>query len=249
LGFITDLFGLIKRNTIVFKERINEGDDIVSFVFTPEKKLKWIPGQHAGFFIGGNQTAENTMRPFNIASTPDEGVVRIATRIAKNPSDYKKYLMNLKPGDKMIMSGPKGSFYTRDINTPVLFIAGGVGIAPLRALLRNYSQKRAYAPKNVKLIYSSDSGEFVFKDELDAIKAANKFITIVFSFIFIHFPDNCQKPAITAFLHALFFSPSECPFSLISLAVDHFAIKDFSILLRPKASMTYDCRAQNIKSL
>jgi ferredoxin-NADP reductase len=178
MGFIKDLLGLFQKNTILFKEKIIENDNAVSFLFTAENSLKWLPGQHAGFTIPKADAAGKPTKPFSIASTPDEGVIRLTTKVPENPSAYKRHLMSLTPGDSIIMSGPIGNFYVEDTSKPILFIAGGIGITPYRALLKNYDKNKATAPSSIKLLYIDSSPEFTFKDELDALHETNDFFFI-----------------------------------------------------------------------
>ncbi len=39
------------------------------------------------------------------------------------------------PGTQVAVAGPAGSFYLRDIKRPVLFLAGGTGLAPFLSML------------------------------------------------------------------------------------------------------------------
>ena len=40
---------------------------------------------------------------------------------------------NLKPGDKVMISGPYGEFYAKDTDREMCFIGGGAGMAPMRS--------------------------------------------------------------------------------------------------------------------
>jgi ferredoxin-NADP reductase len=178
MGFIKDLLGLFQKNTILFEEKIIENEGVVSFLFTPVGNLTWLPGQHAGFTIPKANAAGKPTKPFSIASTPDEGVIRVTTKVPENPSAYKRYLMSLNPGDSIIMSGPIGNFYVEDTSKSILFIAGGIGITPYRALLKNYDKNKTSTLPNFKLLYINSSSEFTYKNELDALQEANDFISI-----------------------------------------------------------------------
>jgi len=91
----------------------------------------------------------DTVRAYSMANYPDEGdrimlTVRIATPPFKpkpavgfmdvNPGIASSYIFTLKPGDKVVMSGPYGDFHPiTDSKNEMMWIGGGAGMAPLRA--------------------------------------------------------------------------------------------------------------------
>ncbi|MBD5198730.1 MAG: NADH:ubiquinone reductase (Na(+)-transporting) subunit F [Bacteroidales bacterium] len=92
---------------------------------------------------------ETTVRAYSMANYPEEGdrimlTVRIATPPFKPkpevgfqdvpPGIASSYIFTLKPGDKVIMSGPYGDFHPIfDSKNEMMWIGGGAGMAPLRA--------------------------------------------------------------------------------------------------------------------
>ena len=92
---------------------------------------------------------EPTIRAYSMANYPAEGdrimlTVRIATPPFKPkpqvgfqdvmPGIASSYIFTLKPGDKVIMSGPYGDFHPIfDSKREMMWIGGGAGMAPLRA--------------------------------------------------------------------------------------------------------------------
>ncbi len=91
----------------------------------------------------------DTIRAYSMANYPAEGdvfmlTVRIATPPFKpdrsgfmevNPGIASSYIFSLKPGDKVIMSGPYGDFHPHfDTKREMIWVGGGAGMAPLRAL-------------------------------------------------------------------------------------------------------------------
>ncbi len=93
--------------------------------------------------------AETTVRAYSMANYPDEGDrIMLTVRIATPPFKPKpevgfqdvpagiasSYIFTLKPGDKVIMSGPYGDFHPIfDSKNEMMWIGGGAGMAPLRA--------------------------------------------------------------------------------------------------------------------
>lgn len=92
---------------------------------------------------------EETVRAYSMANYPEEGdrimlTVRIATPPFKpkpevgfmdvSPGIASSYIFSLKPGDKVLMSGPYGDFHPIvDSTDEMIWVGGGAGMAPLRA--------------------------------------------------------------------------------------------------------------------
>jgi CDP-4-dehydro-6-deoxyglucose reductase, E3 len=93
----------------------------------------------AGQFISFNLTppgGERLMiRPYSIASPPNESdrITLVFNRVQGGRGST--YLFNLREGDTVVFEGPQGSFYLRERMRNVLFVATGTGIAPIRSML------------------------------------------------------------------------------------------------------------------
>lgn len=102
-----------------------------------------------GLFDLKASNKETTVRAYSMANYPDEGdrimlTVRIATPPMKPkpqsgfmdvpPGIASSYIFTLKPGDKVLMSGPYGDFHPIvDSKKEMMWIGGGAGMAPLRS--------------------------------------------------------------------------------------------------------------------
>ncbi|MCR5697090.1 MAG: NADH:ubiquinone reductase (Na(+)-transporting) subunit F [Marinilabiliaceae bacterium] len=112
---------------------------------------------------------EPTIRAYSMANYPDEGDiitlnVRIATPPFKpkdqqkpdannfmevNPGIASSYIFNLKPGDKVIMSGPYGEFRPQyGTGREMIWVGGGAGMAPLRAQIMHMLKGNGIAPED-----------------------------------------------------------------------------------------------------
>jgi Na+-transporting NADH:ubiquinone oxidoreductase subunit F len=90
---------------------------------------------------------EETFRAYSMANYPAEkNLIKLNIRIATPPWDNVKkrylnvppglcstYIFSMKPGDKVIMSGPYGEFHIKDTRNEMIYIGGGAGMAPLRS--------------------------------------------------------------------------------------------------------------------
>lgn len=102
-----------------------------------------------------SNVTEPTLRAYSMASYPEEKEIMLNVRIATPPpgaSDdippgiMSSFIFNLKPGDKVFVSGPYGEFYAKETDNEMVFIGGGAGMAPMRShifdLLRRLKSKR-----------------------------------------------------------------------------------------------------------
>ena len=111
-------------------------------------------------------------RPYSIACSPERtaetGRLELLVSL-EQPGDPGSHLSNAKAGGLIDVEGPLGQF-TFPEQTPqprVLFVAGGTGIAPLRAMLDHALRQRE--PPLMSVLYSARrSDEFAFIDELRA---------------------------------------------------------------------------------
>lgn len=162
-----DFFSVFKKRELLFLEKYKESEDIYTFRFEKGKDLSWKAGQY-GLFSITHKTVKNGTKPFSLASAPAENVVQLTTRIGDEPSDFKKAMLELKQGMKMKMSGPLGSFYLKD-NSPSLLIAGGIGITPIRSIVKQIEAEGSGAAKQIHLLYMDSTKAYLFKEELDRI--------------------------------------------------------------------------------
>ena len=91
-------------------------------------------------------TDEPVNRAYSLANPPSEkGVLKFTIRIATPPpSDPdappgigSSYAFSLKPGDRVVLSGPYGDFFVKETRREMCFIGGGAGMAPMRSHIFN----------------------------------------------------------------------------------------------------------------
>jgi predicted ferric reductase len=101
--------------------------------------------------------------PFSLSQAPDGGSLRITVKAL---GDHSAKLARIKPGTQTVVEGPFGAFTdaTRT-RAKVLFIAGGIGITPVRALLERTNAD------TVVLYRVVSSADVVFAAELDRLAA------------------------------------------------------------------------------
>lgn len=122
---------------------------------------------------------EETVRAYSMANYPAEGnIITLNVRIATPPFDRNaggwmnvkpglgsSYIFNLKPGDKVTMSGPYGDFHILDTKREMLYIGGGAGMAPLRAHLLHLFKTLKTTDRKVSYWYGARSKNEIFYEE------------------------------------------------------------------------------------
>jgi ferredoxin-NADP reductase len=128
------------------------------------------PGHRAGQHLDVRLTAEDgyrAEREYSIASAPGEQVAITVERL--DDGEVSPYLTDeLRAGDALELRGPLGGYFVWDPEDggPLLLVAGGSGIVPLRSILRHRNRNGNDVP--VRLLYSSRSLEdVIYRAELD----------------------------------------------------------------------------------
>ena len=124
------------------------------------------------------KNTEETVRAYSMANYPAEGdrfmlTVRIATPPFKPkpevgfqdvmPGIASSYIFTLKPGDKVIMSGPYGDFHPIfDSKKEMIWVGGGAGMAPLRAQIMHMTKTLHTTDRKMHYFYGARALNEVF---------------------------------------------------------------------------------------
>ena len=134
-------------------------------------------GHRAGQHLDVRLTAEDgyqTERSYSISSAPAEPQVTLTIE-RLDDGEVSPYLTDvLHPGDELEVRGPIGGWFTwrPEEGGPLLLVAGGSGVAPLMAMIRQRAAVRSPVP--VSLLYSSRTyDEIIFREELDRSAVAD----------------------------------------------------------------------------
>jgi ferredoxin-NADP reductase len=137
-------------------------------------------GQHADFVFThpGEGSESDNSRTFSLASSPDDKrAVMVAMRMRKTA--YKSALQAAAFGTKFTVSRPRGSFTLhRDVTRPAVFLAGGIGITPIRSILQWATRERL--PHKLYLFYSNrEADDAAFIEEFESMRAQNPNFTLI----------------------------------------------------------------------
>ena len=144
---------------------------------------------------------EPTIRAYSMANYPAEGnvfmlTVRIATPPFKadrsgfqniNPGIASSYIFSLKPGDKVVMSGPYGDFHPHfDSKSEMIWVGGGAGMAPLRAQIMHMTKTLHTTDRVLHYFYGARA--------LNEVFYLNDFLELEKEFSNFHFHLALDRP-------------------------------------------------------
>jgi len=121
---------------------------------------------------------EPVLRAYSMASYPEEkGIIMLNVRIASPPprlpdvppGQMSSFIFDLKPGDKVIISGPYGEFFAKKTEAEMVFVGGGAGMAPMRSHIFD-QLKRLDSKRKISFWYGARSRrESFYDDEFDKL--------------------------------------------------------------------------------
>ncbi|URK86376.1 ring-hydroxylating dioxygenase ferredoxin reductase family protein (plasmid) [Rhizobium sp. RCAM05350] len=122
----------------------------------------FLPGQYVNIDVPGS----GQHRSYSFSTAPGE--TRIGFLIKKIPGGVmSNWLERAEAGGKLDLTGPLGSFYMRKVERPLLFLAGGTGLAPFLSMLEMLA--REHSQQQIHLIYGVTRDlDLVLVDEVEA---------------------------------------------------------------------------------
>ena len=134
--------------------------------------LQFIAGQYVQFVVPGTEhDAEPVYRAYSIASPPSCSqsmtlLVALVSGGACTPYVFER----LRPGDAVFVNGPFGGFVVHPGSRELLFIAGGSGIAPVRAMLLDLAERGD--SRRATFFYSArTAADLVYRADMEQLAA------------------------------------------------------------------------------
>lgn len=185
--------GLFKTHSMRFVSMEKVSGDYILVKMQSPHPIEWEAGQHGVFTLPSKKFKGKSYRAFSIASPPGEDTFLIGTRTGTSVSGFKQALMEMQAGETIKMRGPFGWFVLEDETTPIVMLATGVGITPMRSLLYRLKDETS---RPIHLIHSAKDF-YLFGDELKQLAQENQAIKLTFVYDREEFKQALTAVAVT----------------------------------------------------
>jgi ferredoxin-NADP reductase len=146
----------------------------VSIRFAKPAGFSYLPGQY--MFITLRNGEENLIRHLTISSSPTEPFLEVTKGLTGHP--FANALSALVPGDEAVISNPFGEFTFRGEYGQVVFLTGGIGITPLRSMIRYATD--LHLSTRIILLYSARSqADVIYEREMEQMMEQNPHLNLI----------------------------------------------------------------------
>ena len=122
--------------------------------------LRFVPGQYVDILLKDGQR-----RSFSIANAPQSGdFLELHIRRVPGGQFTEHVFSTMQPRDILRIEGPLGSFFLQDADQPIIFLAGGTGFAPIKAIIDDVVARNITRP--IHLYWGAHSPEGFYLDTL-----------------------------------------------------------------------------------
>jgi ferredoxin-NADP reductase len=154
----------INMQGFTIEEIVREYGDVYSFVLKGDDKTEFVAGQYTHLIAPGAIRDHNHVRHMSFANAPHEDFTIFSMDVSSG-SRFKRRFSRASVGDRVKLFKIKGAFVfdpARNIGQPeqpVLFIAGGIGITPIRSLISDLEHRGC---GNWSLVYAGR--DYLYRD-------------------------------------------------------------------------------------
>ncbi len=177
---MTNVPEVLRMRNFRVEELVWETSEIFTLRLAPveeETSLPFKAGQWVYLHLLNEDGSSWGKAAFSIATAPsDTCLLELGIKIAR---DFTKRASQLSVGSIVNLQGPFGVFtLPADTATPLIFIAGGIGVTPLRSMIRELIAQKSATP--IYLVYSNRYlKEAAYLEECRALEKANPNIKII----------------------------------------------------------------------
>ena len=181
---------------LTLREIRKEASNAHIFVFD-KPRARWLAGQHF-MFIKPHFPFDlrGLTRVFTISSAPEEETLCFTTRyFDDHSSSFKRALFRMQPGERLWAFGPSplyDCFRALDTGRQYVFLAGGLGVTPVRATLMHHAATSGAL--KAALLYASRDEAVIFKDDLSGLRTTLPALGVRY----ITSPEHISAAAISA---------------------------------------------------
>jgi len=131
--------------------------DVFEIKIEKPSNFTFIPGQFIQFYIPNSEVEQ--LRAYSIANLPDAPELSFTIKILPNGL-ASKYFCDLPIGSPLYITEAQGFFHTKSGDRPIIFMAGGTGLAPIYCHLLALAANRD--PRPITLFFGVKHEENIF---------------------------------------------------------------------------------------
>jgi ferredoxin-NADP reductase/MOSC domain-containing protein YiiM/ferredoxin len=171
-----------------------ESADVLSFVLESEDRSPLppsLPGQFLVFKLQPGKDSAPILRSYSMSGAPGSGTYRISVkRAAGAGSQY--FHDQVRAGDLLQVSAPRGSFTLAPGNGPVVLLSAGIGATPVLSMLHSLANSAAKSMREIWWCYGARNGtEHPFRTEVRAVLSG---LPRSHSFVAYSKPEDGDRP-------------------------------------------------------
>ncbi|WP_433802260.1 benzoate 1,2-dioxygenase electron transfer component BenC [Actinomycetospora sp. CA-084318] len=145
--------------TIAAVERLSETTMSLTLDCEDREKLVFLPGQYVNIAVPGTDQT----RSYSFSSGPDDEQLGFLIKLSPGGVMSEWLANQAAVGDSVQFTGPHGSFFLRESDSPLLLLAGGTGLAPILSILRRLQSTGS--SRQAHLIYGATTDDDVVELE------------------------------------------------------------------------------------
>lgn len=164
-------------HTCIVRAVMSEAQEVYTLALSPVDYPAFIPGQFALTYLKDGGSYTNPGVPYSFSSAPDEPFL---TLTIKATGSFSRRLASLCEGDQVFLGDPLGFFTPKPSMSHVVGLAGGVGIAPFRSMIR---ARQNYMPGTQLSLFASFSRQedLLFEQEIRRYEHEDTYVKAMYS--------------------------------------------------------------------
>lgn len=140
--------------------------DTNHMVFDRPEGFEFKPGQGVELFVLKDGWADKG-RPFTPVSLPDEPMLEFVIKSYPDHHGVTEQIGKMQPGDKVEMKGPFGAISDKG---PGVFIAGGAGVTPMIAILRERLHEHGTLEGSTLVFANKTESDIIWREKFEAMQ-------------------------------------------------------------------------------
>ncbi len=168
---------MVAEITTEFLNSVKRTEDVASFRFDDGGGVDFRPGQFFQLFL--DWEGEELSHYFSFSNSPTEkGYLEFTKKLSRSP--FSSALRALQPGERVRMKLPMGKFIFEGDSPKAAFLAGGIGITPIRSICKYLTD--IASPCRVSVLYSARSPrDFIFRDDFAEMTEDNRNLSVIYT--------------------------------------------------------------------